>query len=217
MVLSLSKQDTGDAPSKPRRVRSDALRNRQAILDAARDIFEVEGVMASLDGVAVRAGVGNATLYRNFPTRNDLLGAVIQSSFDDALAYGQGLSDTLDPGHAMAEWLVGLAWRLHIWHDLPYCLASAHADPMTSLNESNRPMIQETERLLLAAQASGQAAGDVTAEQVFELVLALSWAIDRYGDNESVARHRVMMGTVGVFVPLDRAGIRNHTVPNPAP
>ncbi|MDB5613172.1 MAG: Transcriptional regulator, TetR family [Devosia sp.] len=201
-------QDPADTTSKVRRVRSDALRNRAAILDAARQIFVTEGVMASLDGIAVLAGVGNATLYRNFPTREDLLAAVIQSSCEDALAFGKGLSLTLDPGAALAEWLVGLAWRLHSWHDLPYCLASAHADPSASLNDANLPMIKETERLLQAAQASNQAAADVTAEAVFELVLALSWAIDRYRDTEAVARHRVLMGTVGVFVPFDRSSNR---------
>ena len=218
MTHLLSKLEPADTTSKVRRVRSDALRNREAILDAARRTFEVEGVMASLDGIAVLAGVGNATLYRNFPTRDDLLAAVIQSSFEDALAYGQGLSAALDPGPALAEWLVGLAWRLHIWHDLPYCLASAHADPSASLNDSNRPMIKETERLLQAAQAGDQAAVAISADEVFELVLALSWAIDRYGDTEAVARRRVMIGTVGVFVPPTGPGVvPDLTVPEPRP
>lgn len=198
-----SKQNSADTTSKVRPMRSDALRNRGAILDAARRSFETEGVMASLDGIAVLAGVGNATLYRNFPTREDLLAAVIKSSFEEALNFAQGLSVALDPRNALAEWLVGLAWRLHIWHDLPYCLASAHADPSASLNDSNRPMITETERLLVAAQENGEAAVDVTAEEIFELVLALSWTIDRYKDTEVRARRRVLMGTVGVFVPFD--------------
>ena len=188
------------AAPRVRRPRTDALRNREAILAAARQTFEAEGVLASLDSIAVRAGVGNATLYRNFPTRDDLLAAVIQSSFDDALLLGKELSGTLEPGAALAEWLVELAWRLHIWHDLPHCLASAHAGPSGSLNDSGRPLIEETQRLLQAAQAVGQAAPDVTAEEVFELVLALSWAIDRYGDTQEVARNRVKMGTAGVFV-----------------
>ena len=187
-----------DAPKK-RRPRADALQNREAILTAAKEIFEVDGTLASLDRVAVRAGVGNATLYRNFPTRDDLLMAVIQTSFDEALALGQTLSQTLKPGPALAEWLVSLAWRLHIWHDLPHCLASAHSDPSASLNDANRPMIEETRRLLREAQEAGQAIDGVNGEEVFELVLALSWAIDRYGDSEAEARRRVTMGTAGVF------------------
>lgn len=209
MTDRLARQDPAETTRRARRPRSDALRNREAILDAARQTFEAEGVMAPLDGIAVLAGVGNATLYRNFPTREDLLAAVIQSSFDAALAYGHQLSEALEPAPALAEWLVGLAWRLRIWHDLPYCLASARADGSASLNDANRPLIVETERLLRAAQASNRAAPAVTAEQVFELVLALSWAIDRYKDSEPVARQRVLMGTVGVFVPCQELGHEN--------
>jgi AcrR family transcriptional regulator len=193
-----SRMDEKDLPKK-RRPRADALQNREAILKAAKAVFEVDGALASLDRVAVRAGVGNATLYRNFPTRDDLLIAVIQSSFDEALAQGQVLSQTLKPGAALSEWLVSLAWRLHVWHELPHCLASAHADPSASLNDANRPLIEETGRLLRKAQEVGQAIEGITEEEVFELVLALSWAIDRYGDSEDAARRRVSMGTAGVF------------------
>lgn len=200
MTFAHTAQKPARTTPKTRRPRADALQNRTAILAAAQKIFEAEGVLAPLDGIAVLAGVGNATLYRNFPTRDDLLVAVIQSSFDEALLHGQALSQALEPGRALAEWLVGLAWRLHVWHDLPHCLASAHNDPSASLNDANKPMIEETRRLLRAAQDAGQAVVGVTAEEVFELVLALSWAVDRYGDTEEGARHRVTMGTVGVFV-----------------
>ncbi|WP_348983131.1 hypothetical protein [Devosia sp. 1566] len=122
--------------------------------------------------------------------------------------HGNSLSDRLEPVQALAEWLVGLAWRLHIWHDLPYCLAAAHADPSGSLNDSCRPIIEETGRLLQAARAEHRAVADVAADEVFELVLALSWAIDRYGDTEEMARRRVQLGTAGVFVQPDLQGER---------
>jgi AcrR family transcriptional regulator len=74
---------TRNAPGKaPRAMRADAQRNRNAILAAARETFEEERVLASLDGIAVRAGIGNATLYRNFPTRDDLLAAVMEANVD---------------------------------------------------------------------------------------------------------------------------------------
>jgi len=185
-------------PEKVRKPRADAQKNRDAILAAARQTFETDGVMAPLDGIAALAGVGNATLYRNFPTRDDLLVEIIQSSFEAALSEGRALSETLPPGQALSEWLVGLAWQLRIWHDLPYCLASAHAEPGGSLNESNRPLIEETDRLLQRALAAGQAADNVTAEEIYELILALSWAIDRYGDDAASARRRVLIAIAGI-------------------
>jgi AcrR family transcriptional regulator len=61
-------------------LRADARRNRDAILRASREVFEVDGIFAPIDGIATAAGVGNATLHRNFPTRDDLLAAVIEDS-----------------------------------------------------------------------------------------------------------------------------------------
>lgn len=57
-------------------LRADAARNRQAIVDAARAVFAEEGLDAPLDEIAKQAGTGNATLYRRFPTRSDLVAAV---------------------------------------------------------------------------------------------------------------------------------------------
>ena len=81
-------------PTTARPLRADARRNREAILRAAREAFEAEGVFTSLDGVAARAGVGNATLYRNFPTRDDLLAAVIETSTAEVLAEADELART---------------------------------------------------------------------------------------------------------------------------
>lgn len=182
-----------------RKLRADAQRNRDAILAAARETFETEGVLASLDGIALRAGVGNATLYRNFPTRDDLLAAVIATSIAEALSEADELSGTRPPREALAEWLVLLTWRLRIWHDLPYCLATAMQDADSPMRPACNPMIERTDVLLDAARAAGELAGQVTAGEVYELVLALSWAVDRFDDDEATARRRVAMATAGIF------------------
>src|SRR3954468_9021673 len=57
-------------------LRADAARNREAIVQAAREVFAEQGLDAPLDDIARRAGTGNATLYRRFPTRCDLVAAV---------------------------------------------------------------------------------------------------------------------------------------------
>lgn len=80
----------GERPAPQRR---DARRNREALAAAAADVFAELGLDAPLDVIARRAGVGNATLYRHFPTREDLIGevfrpaaAVLAEAGEEALA-----------------------------------------------------------------------------------------------------------------------------------
>jgi AcrR family transcriptional regulator len=188
----------GDVAAK-RPLRADAQRNRDAVLRAARETFETEGVLASLDGIALRAGVGNATLYRNFPTRDDLLAAVLESNVVDALAAADELSRSLSPRDALAEWLVQLTWQLRIWHDLPYCISVVTTDPGSPLSSARNPLLVRTEVLLEAARSAGAVRDDVTADELLELATALSWGVDRYRDDEPTARRRVGMATAGVF------------------
>jgi len=190
----------GSFDKAPRAMRADAQRNRDAILVAARETFEAEGVLASLDGIAMRAGVGNATLYRNFPTRDDLLAAVMEINIAAGLADADALSRSLDPGDALAEWLIRLTWQLRIWHDLPSCVASARSDPESSMNPASARLIEMTRTLLEKATSSGAAVKTVTAEDLFELVTTLSWGVDRFGDDEQAARRRVTMATAGIFM-----------------
>ncbi|WP_353651226.1 TetR/AcrR family transcriptional regulator [Nakamurella sp. A5-74] len=185
-------------PSRP--MRADAQRNRDAILLAARETFDSDGVLASLDGIALRAGVGNATLYRNFPTRDDLLAAVLETSVELALNEADGLASSLPPREALAEWLFRLTWQLRIWHDLPYCIATARADPGSSMNSvCSNPLLDRTGALLDRAQSMGVAVQTIAADEVFELVTALSWGVDRYGDDKAAARRRVDVATAGIF------------------
>lgn len=185
--------------ASPRTMRADAQRNRDAILVAARETFEEQGVLASLDGIAVRAGVGNATLYRNFPTREDLLAAVMTAELADMCATAKELSDSLAPRQALAEWLFRLAWQLRIWHDLPYCIASAQSDPGSSMNPANFLLVAETGKLLDQARDEGATVYTVTAKDLFELATTLSWGVDRFGDDEQAARRRVALATAGIF------------------
>ncbi|WP_022929338.1 TetR/AcrR family transcriptional regulator [Patulibacter americanus] len=183
----------------PRPLRADAQRNRDAILRAARETFEDEGVLASLDGIALRAGVGNATLYRNFPTRDDLLAAVLESSIEAALVDADELAATLGPREALAEWLVHLTWQLRTWHDLPACVAGAGRDPDSPVASACDPLRARTGGLLDAAKAAGAVPDPVTVDETFELVTVLSWGVDRFGDDADAARRRVEVATAGLF------------------
>ncbi|WNG86631.1 TetR/AcrR family transcriptional regulator [Mycobacterium sp. ITM-2016-00317] len=195
----------GAAQKSARPMRADARRNRDAILAAARETFDEEGVLASIDGIALRAGVGNATLYRNFPTRDDLLAAVMEANTETALAEAEELSRSLTPREALAEWLFRLTWQMRIWHDLPYCISTARVDSASPMNEACNPLLTQTATLLDAAKSTGDAIESITAGEIFELVTALSWGVDRFGDDIEAARRRVAVATAGIFT-SDSAG-----------
>jgi AcrR family transcriptional regulator len=90
----------------PRRpLRADARRNYESLLAAATEVFSEQGVHAPLDEVARRARVGNATMYRHFPTRQELILAVYADEVSTLCSQGtQRLTDD-SPGDALFEWL----------------------------------------------------------------------------------------------------------------
>src|SRR5215212_8784696 len=86
-------------------LRADAARNRAAIVESARAVYAEEGLDAPLDEIARRAGTGNATLYRRFPTRADLVGAVFAERMAEHVAAVEaGLADD-DPWKGFASYI----------------------------------------------------------------------------------------------------------------
>jgi len=95
-----------DSDAKPkRRVRADAQRNEDAVLEAAKAVFTESGVDATVRDIAARAGVGMGTLYRRFPTRSDLIAAVFRREVDACAAEATTLAANHQPGEALARWL----------------------------------------------------------------------------------------------------------------
>src|SRR5688572_30208687 len=76
-------QTPSPQPHENRPLRADAERNRQRIIEAARLVFAERGLDAPMDAIAERAGVGQATLYRRFPQREDLVVACFAPRLDE--------------------------------------------------------------------------------------------------------------------------------------
>jgi AcrR family transcriptional regulator len=94
-------------PSRPaRKPRADAKRNRERILETAKDAFTRDGASASLDDIARRSGVGNATLYRHFPTRDELIEAVYRNEVERLAAAEQRFATTMPPIEALRAWML---------------------------------------------------------------------------------------------------------------
>ena len=89
-----------------RKPRADAQRNRERILEVAKQEFTRSGANASLEEIAKKAGVGPGTLYRHFPTREELLVAVYRSEMEKLAAAERTFADTLPPVEALRAWLL---------------------------------------------------------------------------------------------------------------
>src|SRR5271170_7272569 len=90
----------------PRKPRTDAQRNRERILDVAKEAFTRSGANASLDDIAKDAGVGAGTLYRHFPTRDALLEAVYRTEVEKLAAAQQRFAETMPPVEALRAWMM---------------------------------------------------------------------------------------------------------------
>ncbi|HWA93341.1 MAG TPA: TetR/AcrR family transcriptional regulator [Terracidiphilus sp.] len=95
-------------PSSPpaRKVRADAQRNRERILEVAKQAFTRDGASASLDDIARQSGIGSATLYRHFPTRDALIEAVYRTEVEKLAAAAQRFTATMPPLEALRAWML---------------------------------------------------------------------------------------------------------------
>ncbi len=95
-------------PAAPpvRKPRADAERNRERILEVAKEVFTRDGAAASLDDIARRSGVGNATLYRHFPTRDALIEAVYRNEVEKLAAAEQRFAASMPPLEALRAWML---------------------------------------------------------------------------------------------------------------
>ncbi len=89
-----------------RKPRSDGLRNRERILEVAKEAFTRWGADTSLEDIAKQAGVGVGTLYRHFPAREELLQAVYRSELEKLAAVGRKLAEEMPPIEALRAWLL---------------------------------------------------------------------------------------------------------------
>ncbi len=181
--------------TKPERaapaLRSDAARNRDALIDAARSVFGRRGLNAPLDDIARQAGIGNATLYRHFPTRCDLIAAVFTSALQDVVAAAERALANPDP------------WDAFAGHVLFLCELQAQdrgmADLLTmsipgapDLERTRRRTQEGTDRIVARARASGDLRADFVAEDLGILLMANAGLIHRTAHGAPTAWRRMV-------------------------
>jgi AcrR family transcriptional regulator len=160
-------------------MRADAEKNYRHLLAVARDAVSEHGADASLRDIARRAGVGLATLYRHFPTREALLEALLSANLDELTQKASQLETSNSPGEALKCWFHdGLAFT-RTYGGVVALMAAALEDPDSALHASCTKVRSAGARLLERAQAKGVARADIDGTELFALMGALAWIGDQ--------------------------------------
>ncbi|UJP11540.1 TetR/AcrR family transcriptional regulator [Microbacterium sp. KUDC0406] len=145
--------------------RADAARNFDALVAAGRAAFAEDGSDASLEDIARRAGVGIGTLYRNFPTRDDLIETLYLSEIDALAASAREVS-SLEPWQALRAWLD----RFITYVGTKHALLEGLNRESSVLTQCRYIMLSAGEPLLTRAQQAGEVDPGVTISDVVKLV-----------------------------------------------
>jgi AcrR family transcriptional regulator len=169
-----------------RPLRADAQRNRDKVLRAARDAFAARGYGVPLDEIAALAGVGPGTVYRHFPSKEELFEAVVTARLRDLVDGARGLASDPDPGRAFFGFLARFRQELAAKRDLPDAI-----DVPGSLQDDLRAAVDV---LLRRAQQAGAVRADITTPDLMALLKGLLAAIiDRPpGPGDTVLADRLL-------------------------
>jgi AcrR family transcriptional regulator len=162
-------------------MRADARRNYEALLAAADELFTAHGPNVSLDEIARHAGVGNATLYRHFPDRRDLLVAVCVSEVEALCALGEKLHGESDAGKALTSWLRAYIDHVSAKHGLAAAFATGRRDDSELVAACQSAVEAIGTSLLRRAQTAGAVRTDVKLPDVITLVNAIAMATETTG------------------------------------
>jgi AcrR family transcriptional regulator len=144
-----------------RKPRADAQRNRERILEMAKQEFTRSGANASLEEIAKKARVGPGTLYRHFPTREELLVAVYRSEMEKLAAAQRTFADTMAPVEALRAWLLLFVDAVETKQIIAPVLNTLVGNPKTVFEASHGQIHEALRALVKRAIKSGDIRKDL--------------------------------------------------------
>ena len=190
-------------------MRSDAARNRQSLLAAAAAEFAEHGLDASVADIARRAGVGKGTVFRHFPTKDDLLAAIVHDRVETLTTAGERLLAEPDAGAALLEFLT-IAARQRQQLDLSF-LAEAGDHNANAAGVHGR--LRDTAQALVdRARDHGAVRADITGTDIMLLMCAPNY-VASYAPNASPDLWRRYLAIIFDGLRPQAA----HPLPHPSP
>ncbi len=177
-----------DPKQASRKPRADSLRNRESLLAAAADVFAKGGPEASLEKVARTAGVGIGTLYRHFPTREDLFLAVYGREVDAMADLAVHLARSDDPVEALRTWIHACVRMVATKRGMLAALSPALDGTSDAFAQFSARLTRAVSELMAPGVAAGRLRGDVTPEEVLRTFLAICYTREEPGWQETVTR-----------------------------
>jgi len=166
--------------------RTDARHNRARLVAAAEETFAEMGPEASLNEIARRARVGPGTLYRHFPTRRDLLTAVLQGRIETLRERAATLLAADSADDALDEWLRAFLVHARANHGLGGALMIEHPDELGF--DCHQVIRDAAARLLARAQRSGTARADLLPGDLLQLIVGIALSTAHDDDPEQPGR-----------------------------
>lgn len=157
-----------------RKPRADAQRNRERILEVAKGAFTRSGANASLDDIAKQAGVGPGTLYRHFPTREELLKAVYRTELEKLAAAERTLADEMSPIEALRAWLLLFVDAVAAKQIVAPALNTLLGDHKKVFEDSYARMHEAIRTLVKRAVKSGDVRKDIEPMDLLRALVGVS-------------------------------------------
>jgi AcrR family transcriptional regulator len=173
-----SASDSGNAGAGGRALqaktrRADARRNRDKLLDVAHRVFTTQGIAVSMDDIARHAGVGVGTVYRHFPTKEELFGAVMVSHKARLIEEAGKWLRHDDPGEAFFRYLEIVIREAIANKAITDALVAGGRSQDEALAEAARDFWRELDRLLVRAQQSGSVRSDAAIGDIRALLAGI--------------------------------------------
>jgi AcrR family transcriptional regulator len=157
-----------------RKPRADAQLNRDRILEVAKEAFTRSGANTSLDDIAKEARVGPGTLYRHFPTREELLQAVYRAELEKLAAAEQKFSQTMAPTDALRAWLLLFVDAIAAKQLIAPALNTLLGDPKKVFEASYAKMHEAIRALVKRAIESGDIRKDLDPIDLLRALIGVS-------------------------------------------
>ena len=196
------------AGAEPRPLRADAQRNRRRLIEAATELFSERGLEVGVADIAARAEVGRGTLFRNFPSKEHLIAAIVVERLTELISRGRAALEAPDPGQALFDLIDQSVGRLQG----DRALFDALDDTWLANEEIRRihtELLGMLDALVCRAQEAGAVRPDISAVDVLMMIKGVCEAVTSFQHvNPDVALRQLDLIRAAISVPGPQPPLR---------